>query len=96
LSKNIKIKVYVSVILSVVLYECKTWSLTLKEERRLWVFVNRVLRRDEVTVEWSKLRSEKLNVNNCPTRCDYIQFIIFLQTALHVSSGKSTHHQEHI
>jgi hypothetical protein len=34
-------------------------------------------------------------VNNCPTRCEYVQFIIFLQTALHVSGGNSTHHQEH-
>jgi hypothetical protein len=35
-------------------------------------------------------------VNNCPTRCEYVQFIIFLQTPLHVSGGYSTHHQEHI
>ena len=61
MSKNIKIKTYISVILPVVLYECKTWSLTLKEERRLRVFVNSVLRREEVTVEWRKLHSEKLN-----------------------------------
>ena len=46
--------------LSVVLYGCETWSLTLREERRLRVFENRVLRRvfgptrDEVTGEWSK------------------------------------------
>jgi len=49
------------------LYECETWSLTLREERRLRVFGNRVLRRifgptkDEVTEEWRKLHNEKLN-----------------------------------
>jgi len=45
LSKNLKIKVYRTRILPVVLYGCETWSLTLKEERRLRVFENRVLRR---------------------------------------------------
>jgi hypothetical protein len=50
----------------VVLYECETWSLTLKEEHRLRVFENRVLRRifgpkkDEVTGEWRKLHNEEL------------------------------------
>jgi len=57
LSKNLKIKIYRTVILSVVLYGYETWSLTLREERRLRVFENRVLRRifgpkkDEVTGE---------------------------------------------
>jgi hypothetical protein len=52
------------IILSVVLYGCETWSLTLREEHRLRVFENRVLRRvfgpqgDEVTGEWRKLHSE--------------------------------------
>ena len=60
LSKNIKIKVYRTIILPV-LYGCGTWSLTLTEERRLRAFDNRVLRRilgtkkDEVTGEWRKL-----------------------------------------
>jgi hypothetical protein len=55
LSKNVKIKIYRTVILPVVLYGCKTWSLTLREKIRLRVFKNRVLRkifgpkRDEVT-----------------------------------------------
>ena len=55
LSKNLKIKIYRNIILPVVLYGCETWSLTLREERRLRVFENRVLRRvfrskkDEVT-----------------------------------------------
>jgi len=53
--------------LFVVLHGCETWSLTLREERRLTVFENRVLRRifgpkrDEVTGEWRKLRNEELN-----------------------------------
>jgi hypothetical protein len=53
--------------LPVVLNGCETWSLILKEERRLKVFENRVLRRlfgpemDEVTVEWRRLRNEELN-----------------------------------
>ena len=50
-----------------VLYGCETWSLTLREERRLRVFENRVLRkvfgpkRDEVIGEWRKLHNEELN-----------------------------------
>jgi hypothetical protein len=54
------------IILPVVLYGCETWSLTLREEHRLRVFENRVLRRilgpkrDEVTGEWRKLRNEEL------------------------------------
>ena len=38
LSKNLKIKIYRTIILPVVLYGCETWSLTLREERKLWVF----------------------------------------------------------
>ena len=55
-----------TIILPVVLYGCETWSLTLREERRLRVFENRVLRRvfgskrDEVTGEWRKLHNEEL------------------------------------
>ena len=51
----------------VVLYGCETWSLTLREERRLRVFGNRVFRRifgpkrDEVTGEWRKLHNDELN-----------------------------------
>jgi len=67
LSKNLKIKIYRTIILPVVLYGCETWSLTLREERRLRVFENRVLRRvfgpkrDEVTGELRKLHNEELN-----------------------------------
>ena len=55
LSKKLKIKIYRTIILLIVLYGFETWSLTLREERRLRVFENRVLRRvfvskrDEVT-----------------------------------------------
>ena len=67
LFKNLKIKIYRTIILSVVLYGCETWSLTLREERTLRVFQNRVLRRrfrpkmDEIRGEWRKLHNEKLN-----------------------------------
>ena len=61
LSINVKNIIYRTIILPVVLYGCETWSLTLREKRRLRVFENRVLRRifgpkrDEVTGEWRKL-----------------------------------------
>jgi hypothetical protein len=45
LSKNLKIRIYKTIILPVVLYGSETWSLTLREEHRLRVFENRVLRR---------------------------------------------------
>jgi hypothetical protein len=66
LSKNVKVKIYKTIILPVVLYGCETWSLTLREEHRLRAFENRVLRiifgpkRDEVVGEWRKLHSEEL------------------------------------
>jgi hypothetical protein len=59
--------IYRTVILPVVLYGCETWSLTLRDERRLRMFENRVLRkvfgpkRDEVTGEWRKLHNEELS-----------------------------------
>ena len=67
LYKNLNIKTYRTIILPVVLYGCETWLLTLREECRLRVFENRVLRRifgpkrDEVTREWRKLHNEELN-----------------------------------
>ena len=66
LSKNLKIKIYRIIILPVVLYGCEAWSLTLREERKLRVFENMVLRRifgprrDEVT-EWRRLHNKELN-----------------------------------
>ena len=65
--KNLKIKIYGTIILPVVLYGCETWLLILREEHRLRVFENRVLRRifgpkrDGVTGEWRKLHNEELN-----------------------------------
>jgi hypothetical protein len=67
LSKILKINIYRTIILLVVLYGCETWSLKLREERRLRVFENRVLwrifgpTRDEVTGEWRKLHHEELH-----------------------------------
>ena len=66
LSKKLKIKIYRTIILPVVLNGCETWSLTLREERRLRVFENRVLRRvfgptrEEVPGERGKLHNEEL------------------------------------
>ena len=59
LSKKLKINVYRTIILPVVLYGCETWSLTLRKERRM----RRVFgpKRDEVTGEWRKLRNEELS-----------------------------------
>ena len=45
LSKNLKIKIYKNIILPIVSYGCEIWSLTMREERRLRVLENRVLRR---------------------------------------------------
>jgi len=67
LSKNLKIKIYRTIILPVVLYGCETWSLKLREERKLRLFENMVLRRifgsrrDEVMGEWRRLHNEELN-----------------------------------
>jgi hypothetical protein len=64
------VKIYRIIILPI-LYGCGTWSLTLKEERRLRVFETKVLRRifgskrDEVTGEWRKLHNEELNHLYC-------------------------------
>ena len=68
LSQNLKIKIYRTIILPVVMYGCETWSLTLREERKLRVFENMVLRRifgprrDEVMGKWRRLHNEELNV----------------------------------
>ncbi|KAJ4432164.1 hypothetical protein ANN_20780 [Periplaneta americana] len=67
LSKNLKVRIYKTVILPVLLYGCETWTLTLREEHRLRVFENKVLRkifgakRDEVTGEWRKLHNTELH-----------------------------------
>jgi hypothetical protein len=64
---NVKVKIYKTMIVPVVMYGCETWSLTLRQEHRLRVFKNKVLRRifepkrDEVTGEWRKLHNEELH-----------------------------------
>ena len=61
--QKIKIRVYRTIILPVVLYGCETWSLTLREERKLRMFENKVLRRifgprrDKVTGDWRRLHN---------------------------------------
>ncbi|KAJ4425769.1 hypothetical protein ANN_27392 [Periplaneta americana] len=83
LSKNLKVRIYKTVILPVVLYGCETWTLTLREDERLRVFENRVLRkifgaeRDEITGEWRKLHNAELHalyslpdiIRNIKSRC---------------------------
>ncbi|KAJ4446839.1 hypothetical protein ANN_13537 [Periplaneta americana] len=67
LSKNLKVRIYKTVILPILLYGCETWTLTLREEHRFRVFENKVLRkifgakRDEVTGEWRKLHNTELH-----------------------------------
>ena len=67
LSKNLNIKIYRTIILPIVVNGCGTWSLTLRVERRMRVFENRVLRRifgpkrDAVTGNWRKINNEELN-----------------------------------
>jgi hypothetical protein len=67
----VKIRIYKTIILPVVLYGCETWSLTVREERKLRVFENRALRifgpkRDGVTGGWRNLYNEELH--NCTLR----------------------------
>jgi hypothetical protein len=65
LSKNVKIRIYKTIILPVVLYGCETWPLTLREEHRLKGFENRVLRtifgskRNKAVGSWRKLHNEE-------------------------------------
>jgi hypothetical protein len=67
LSKNVKVKIYKTTILPVVLYGCESWSLTVREEHKLSVFENMVLRRifgpkrDRVTGGWRQLHNEELH-----------------------------------
>jgi hypothetical protein len=67
LSKNVKVRIYKTVILPVVLYGCKTQSLTLREDYKLRVFENRMLRRifgpkrDGVMGGWRKLHNDELH-----------------------------------
>jgi hypothetical protein len=67
LTGNVKVKIYKTIVLPLVLYGCETWSVRLREEHRLRVFGNRVLRRifgpmrDEVTGEWRKMHKGELH-----------------------------------
>jgi hypothetical protein len=66
------VKIYKTIILPVVLYGCETWSLILREEQRLRMLENMVVRRkfgpkrDEVTAEWRKLNNEELRIVSHP------------------------------
>jgi hypothetical protein len=66
-SENLKIRIYGTIILPVILYGCETWSLSLRKEHRLPVFENRVLtkifgsKRDEVMGGWRKLHNKELH-----------------------------------
>jgi hypothetical protein len=68
-------RIHKSIILPVVLYGCKTWSLALREEHRLRVFENKVLRRlfgrkrDEVTGRWRKLHNEDVGGHGEKEKC---------------------------
>jgi hypothetical protein len=70
LLKNLKIRMYKTIMFTVVLQGCETWSLTLREEHRLRVFQSRVLRRifgprrDEVRGGWRKLHKEELELHD--------------------------------
>jgi hypothetical protein len=65
---NVKVNIYRTIILPVVLYGCETWCLILREQHRLRVFENRVLmrifrpKRDEVAGEWRKFHNEDLHI----------------------------------
>jgi hypothetical protein len=67
MSKNVKVRIYKTIVLSLVLYGCETWSLTLMDEHKQRVFENRVLKRifgpkgERVTGGWRKLHNEELH-----------------------------------
>jgi hypothetical protein len=77
LSKSLKFRIHKTIILPVVLYGCETWSLTLREEHKMRVFKNRVLRRisgptrDEVMGGWRKLHNKELH--DCTLRQIYLE-----------------------
>ena len=92
LSKNLKIMAYRTIILPDVLYGCETWSLTVREECRLRVFENRVLRRifgpkrDEVTGECRKLHNEEFNDLYCSPNIVWVIKCRRIRWARHVAS----------
>jgi hypothetical protein len=78
LSKNIKIKIFRTAILPLVLYGCESWSLTLREEHRLRVFENRAFsrifgpKREGITGESRELHNEELNYLYCSTNIVWV------------------------
>jgi len=91
LSNNLKFKIYRTIILPVILYGCETWSLKLREDRRLRVFENRVLsgifgpRRDEVTGKWRRLYNEEINYLYCSPNIVRVIKSIRMKWAGHVA-----------
>jgi hypothetical protein len=79
LSKNIKIKIYRTTIFPGVLYGCETWSLTLREERRLRVFENKMLRRI-FGAKWDEVKEEqrRLHIMSSLTICAPHQILIWV------------------
>jgi hypothetical protein len=105
LSRNVKVRIYKSVILPLVLYGCETWSVTLREGHRLRVFEDRVLRRmfgpnrDEVTGEWRKFNNEELhNIYSSPgiirqiksRRMGWAGHVALMMEAARTSKSRST------
>jgi len=91
ISKNMKIKIYRTIILPVFLYGCETWLLTLREKHRLRVFEYRVLRRifepkrDKVAGEWRKLHNDDLHdLYSSPN-------IIYVIKSRRISVGRVVH-----
>jgi hypothetical protein len=100
LSKNLKIKIYRTIILPVVLYGSETRLITLNEECRLRLFENRVLRRtfgpkrDEVTGEWSKLCNEELDdLYSSPNivRVRKLRRMRWVEHVAHMAEGRSVY-----
>jgi hypothetical protein len=89
--QNYEIKIHRTVIFPFVVYGCETWSLTLKEQHRLSVFENRVLReifgadRDEVTVEWRRLHNEELYDLYCSPNIIHVIKLWRMRWAGHVA-----------
>ncbi|PSN34785.1 hypothetical protein C0J52_06209 [Blattella germanica] len=94
LSKNIKLKIYKTVILPVILYGCETWTLTLREEKRLRVFENKVLRkifgpkRDEETGEWRRLLVHNTELKDLYGKPDIIRKIKSHGQGMRMLEGK--------
>jgi hypothetical protein len=95
-----EVRIYKTIILPVVLHGCETWSLTSREEHRLKVFENRVLRRifgpkrDEETGGWSNLHNEELhNLYSSPSIHSFIHSficILLIHTRLNKPIGYRT------